>query len=103
MLVFTGAVLFRSTFPLGRSSGGMPAHPVLMAEGTPVVQAWPSCVQHVFRGDGVVTVLLIVVVAFGADIFVGVRRTPNLSSCQFPDRLPSRRQRKSKFVRKPCF
>ena len=35
----------------------------------------------------------VVVVAFAADIFVGVRRTPNLSSCQFPDRLPSRRQR----------
>ena len=35
----------------------------------------------------------VVVVAFAVDIFVGVRRTPNLSSCQFPDRLPSRRQR----------
>ena len=45
----------------------------------------------------------VVLVAFAADIFVGVRRTPNLSSCQFPDRLPSRRQRKSKFVGKPCF
>ena len=32
-------------------------------------------------------VLLIVVVAFGADIFVGVRRTRNLSSYQFPDPL----------------